>query len=105
MRKLTPLHDKVLGKMMEPPGTYHTTKSGVILPESQFDERAVRPRWFLVTHVGPEQEDIHPGDFVLVTHGRWSRGIDLEGNRRDEDKIFFLDNEEILMVADEPNLS
>jgi co-chaperonin GroES (HSP10) len=105
MKNITPLRDKVLGKMLEPPGTFHTTKAGIIIPETTVDERSVRPRWFLVTHIGPEQKYVKAGDYVLVQHGRWSRGVDIEGNRREEDKIFLLDNDEILIVSDDPEIS
>jgi hypothetical protein len=45
---------------------------------------------------GPKQKDVNPGDYVLVAHGRWSRGVDFEG-----DKVYFLDNDEMLAVTNE----
>ena len=100
MKTITPLGDKVIGQMIEPMGAERTTAGGLVLTEQTIGEDAIRPRWFLVTHVGPDQNDINPGDYVLVPHGRWSRGIDIEGTRREEDKLFLLDNDELLGVSD-----
>lgn len=101
MRDIRPLHDKVLGYMIDPPGTERRTNAGLIITEDETSEDFIRPRWFRVTHVGPEQESITVGQYVLVSHGRWSRGIDMEGSRREDDKLFLIDHNDILGINEE----
>lgn len=98
MTDIRPLRDRVLGQMIDPPGTERTTQGGLIITENESSEDFVRPRWFLVTHVGPEQTDIFPGQYVLVAHGRWSRGIDIAGTRRQQDKLYLIDHAEVLGI-------
>lgn len=106
MRQITPIHDKILGRMLETFGVNRTTQGGVILTETDMNaEGAIRPRWFEITQVGPEQDEFTPGQFVLVSHGRWSRGIDMVGSQREEDKLFLIDGDELLMVSDENPVS
>ena len=50
----------------------------IILPSDDGKSSGIRPRWAEVYAVGPEQTIIKPGDFVLVEHGRWTRGIEIE---------------------------
>mgnify|MGYP003630848450 CR=1 FL=1 len=101
MKTLTPIHENIIGRMLEPIGKERSTKAGLVLTERNLGEEAIRNRWFEVTHVGPEQKYIAVGEYVLVPHGRWSRGIDLEGTLREEDKLFLLDNDAMLMSSDE----
>jgi|TARA_B110000977_G_scaffold177854_1_gene234810 co-chaperonin GroES (HSP10) len=53
------------------------TKSGIILLDDNATTRGIHPRWAEVIAVGNEQEDIQVGQWVLVAHGRWSRGFTL----------------------------
>jgi co-chaperonin GroES (HSP10) len=101
MKTLIPLRDNVIGRMLEPIGKERSTKAGLVLTERNFGEETIRNRWFEVTHIGPDQESIKLGDYVLVPHGRWSRGVDLEGTMREDDKLFLLDNDAMLMLSDE----
>ena len=93
--KLTPLRNNVIGKLVDNYGI-RTTDKGVLIVENDGTPEAIRPRWFKVTHVGPEQLDVAVGDEVLVYHGRWSRGIDFDLTLRPESMYFFLDNDYIL---------
>lgn len=56
----------------------HKTAGGILLPDDDMTERGIRSRWGRVWAVGPEVEDIQPGEWVLVEHARWTYGIDLE---------------------------
>lgn len=96
MKNITPIRDKVLGQMLDIVGGGKTTEGGVIFVETNMTDGAIKPRWFVVTHVGPEQKDVSVGDHVLVPHGRWSRGIDMDGSYHDEDKIFLIDHRDIM---------
>ena len=39
-------------------------------------ERGIKPRWARVVSKGPENNDpYNVGDWILVEHGRWTRGF------------------------------
>ena len=74
---------------------------GIIIPNSDGKLEGVHARWGRVYAVGNEQQDVTPGQYVLVKHGRWTRGVEIE----DGDNIKTLrrvDHEDILLVSDEP---
>jgi co-chaperonin GroES (HSP10) len=101
MKTIKPIHDKVLAKMIDGFGEKRTA-GGLIIQEKDGTADAIRPRWFEVVYVGPEQKDVNPGEYVLVAHGRWSRGVTIDP--ADDYKLYFLDNDEMLAVSDElPN--
>ena len=52
--------------------------SGILLLGDDGKTDGIRPRWARVYAVGPEQRDVVPGQWILVEHGRWSRGIEVE---------------------------
>ena len=60
-----------------------TLNSGVILLGDDKKTDGIRPRWGKVTHVGPKQTDISVGQWILVEHGRWSRGVEVKINGKD----------------------
>lgn len=105
MKQIYPLRDKVLGRMLDPVGGTKTTTGGVIVVEHNMTDSAIRPRWFEVTHVGPDQKDVSVGQYVLMPHGRWSRGIDVDGTHRVEDFLFLLDHNDMMGVQDVNPLS
>ena len=77
------------------------TKSGIVLMSDDGKSEGVKPRWAKVFAVGPEQEDVKIGDWVLVDHGRWTRGIQLEEDDGTKFTMWRIDPEGILMVTDE----
>lgn len=79
---------------------FRTTSAGIILPSDDAKNSGIRPRWGKVYAVGPEQDDIKPGQWILVDHGRWTRGVDItvDGVRQTIRKV---DNKDILLVSDE----
>lgn len=80
------------------------TSGGIILVKDDGKDSGIRPRWCRIFSVGPEQTDpeLTVGKYILVSHGRWTRGIEIE----DEDGVKFtirkIDVNEILLVSDEP---
>ena len=70
-----PLRDGVLVRSMKFEEV--VTKSGIILLDDNATTRGIHPRWAEVIAVGNKQEDIQVGQWVLVAHGRWSRGFTL----------------------------
>jgi len=51
------------------------TNGGIIVPTDDGKSAGIRPRWAEVVAVGPKQKDIAVGEWVLVGHGRWTRGM------------------------------
>jgi co-chaperonin GroES (HSP10) len=51
---------------------------GIIIPDDNMKERGIRPRWGMIYAVGPDVDDLQPGDWVYVEHGRWTNGIDFD---------------------------
>jgi co-chaperonin GroES (HSP10) len=72
---IRPLKGKVLVHKME--SGDKVTRGGIIVLDDDGKERGVRERWAQVWAVGPDIEEVKVGEWVLVKHGRWSRGIDV----------------------------
>jgi len=76
------------------------TKSGIIIQDDDGTTRGVYPRWGRVYRKGPHNEDPYSeGDWVLVEHGRWTRGIAIDDGV--EREIRMVEAESILGWADE----
>lgn len=93
--KFTPLRDGVLVRSMK--FSESITKGGIIVLDDNATTRGIHPRWAEVIAVGREQDDIQVGQWVLVAHGRWSRGFTLNG---DESRT--VDPKDILGISDTP---
>ena len=73
-----------------------TTKSGLIIKTDDGTTRGIYPRWGKVYDKGPSNEDAYKvGDWVLVEHGRWTRGVEL-----DEITIRMVEAESILAYSE-----
>ncbi len=76
---IKPLHDKVLVADMN--FGEQRSSGGIVMLGDDGKDHGIHPRWARVYAVGPEhKEDYNVGDWVLVEHGRWSRGIEVEDN-------------------------
>mgnify|MGYP003342066740 CR=1 FL=1 len=73
---IKPLHDKVFVSDME--FGEQKTASGLFIPSANGRPEGITPRWGKVWAVGPEQQDVEVGQWVLVEHGRWTRGHEIE---------------------------
>jgi co-chaperonin GroES (HSP10) len=79
------------------------TASGIVLPGDDGKDSGIRARWCKIYAVGPDQTDpeLTVGKYILVSHGRWTRGIEVE-----VDGVKFairkVDSNEILLVSDDP---
>jgi len=96
--KFHALNDSVIVEDME--FDVRITQTGLILPNDNGKSSGIRPRWGRVYAVGPEQQDVHVGEWVCVAHGRWTRGIDIEDGEVKR-TIRKIDPKDILMSADE----
>jgi len=77
------------------------THGGIVLLSHDKKLEGIHPRWGRVWAVGPDQKDIKVGQYVCVAHGRWTRGLEIE-DPTGEMTIRRIDNNDILMVSDEP---
>ncbi len=97
IEKLRVLHDHVLVSSMEFKG--RQLSSGIILPSDNGKSSGIRPRWGQVYEVGPEQHDVHPGQWICVAHGRWTRGLEIE-DATGVKTIRRIDPKDILLVSE-----
>jgi hypothetical protein len=73
---------------------------GIVLLNDNGKGNGIRPRWGRVYAVGPDQKDVAVGDWVLVAHGRWTRGLDIE-DETGQLTIRKIDPKDILLVSDD----
>jgi co-chaperonin GroES (HSP10) len=101
--KLIPLRDKVIVHNMH--FGEQRTSGGLIVLGDDGKDRGIYPRWGQVFGVGPEhKEEFGVGDWILVEHGRWTRGILLELENGEETTIRMVDNSCIIMWSkDKPS--
>jgi len=75
------------------------TNTGLILPGDNGTGAGIYPRWGCVYAVGKNQKDVQVGQWIMVEHGRWTRGLEIE-DEEGEHTIRRVDPECIIMVAD-----
>jgi len=95
--KLTPVHDHILVSDMV--FGERLTNGGIIMPGDDRKSEGIRPRWGKVYAIGPKQADVKVGEYILVKHGRWTRGIDMEVAGNDV-TVRRIDNDDILLVSE-----
>ena len=77
------------------------TSGGIIIPNSDGKLEGIHARWGRVYAVGDRQQDVSVGQYVLVKHGRWTRGTVIE-DQEGEKTIRRIDADDILLVSDNP---
>ncbi len=75
------------------------TKGGIILTDDDGSESGIHPRWGKVYAIGDQQEDVTVGQWVMVSHGRWSRGFKVK-KEGVELEVRMIDENDILLVSD-----
>ena len=97
IKSLTAIRDDVIVRDME--FKDRTLSSGIVLANDNYKSEGIRPRWGQVFKVGPKQTQYKPGQWILVSHGRWTRGarVEIDG---EELTIRRVDLDEILLVSD-----
>lgn len=78
------------------------TSSGIIIPGDDGKNSGIRPRWGKVYAIGPKQKEVQVGQWILISHGRWTRGIDIINEKGERNTIRKVDNNDILLVTDNP---
>ena len=78
------------------------TSSGILLPNDDMKSSGIRPRWGKIYAIGKENKDeqFKVGKWVLVSHGRWSRGVDIE-DEEGKKTIRRIDPNYALLISDE----
>jgi hypothetical protein len=76
------------------------SNGGIVLLNDNGKGNGIRPRWGRVYAVGHEQKDVEVGQWVLVAHGRWTRGLDIE-DENGKTTIRKIDHKDILLVSDD----
>lgn len=99
VNKVIPLHDSIIVTEMN--FEERKTATGIVVVSDDGKNSGIRPRWGKVFAVGPDQHEIKIGQYILVSHGRWTRGIKILTDQG-EYTIRKVDNNDILMVSDEP---
>jgi hypothetical protein len=95
---LTPLPNDILVVDMEQGAAI--TKTGLyLLDDSVGSVDNIKPRWARVYKVGKNITEIHPDEWVLIEHGRWTYGMNLDTGA---EKLYIqkIDVKSILMTSD-----
>ena len=100
--EVKPLHDRLMVSDMEFGEVI--SNGGIILPSDDGQQHGIKPRWAKIVSIGHENtDDYNVGDWILIQHGRWTRGIDLEDGSG-EKTIRMVEAESILAYQEEkPN--
>ena len=77
------------------------TAGGIVLKSDDGKSEGVKPRWCRVRAVGNEQTSVKVGDWVLVEHGRWTRGLELLEDDGTVVTVRRVDENGIMMSSDE----
>lgn len=97
--KIIPIKDGVLVSDMN--FEEQKTASGIIIKSDDGKSEGIRPRWGKVWAIGPDQTDVKVGEWILIEHGRWTRGITVEDQDGNEIVIRRVETKSILLSADD----
>ena len=95
---IKPLRDRILVRNIQK--GIQKTAGGILLPDDNATERGIHPRWARVYAVGSDIDYVKVGQWVLMEHGRWSEGFDLEENGEIFD-LRLAEGKSLLMVSDD----
>ena len=85
---INPIGDRVLVVDLE--FGEKKTKSGIIISDDDGKSAGIHPRWAKVFKIGPKQTELKVGDYILLEHGRWTRGVSVQIDGQ-EKKVFMID--------------
>lgn len=92
--EFVPLRDGILVRNME--FGEQRTEGGIIIASDDGKVSGIHPRWGEVIAIGRDQKDVQVGQYVMVAHGRWSRGFELNG-----ETVRTVDPKDVLGIQDE----
>lgn len=76
------------------------SSGGIVLMNDDMKSSGIRPRWAKVYQTGPDQKEVTAGQYVLISHGRWTRGIRIT-DQEGEKVIRKIDPNDILLISDQ----
>ena len=97
--KLKPLLDHIIVSDMK--FDERISSGGIVLINDDMKSSGIRPRWAKVYAIGPQQKDVVVGQYILINHGRWTRGVKIDDGNG-EKTIRKVDNKDILLISDNP---
>lgn len=97
IQRIKPLGDTILVTDMNFKERF--TSGGIVLLNDDGKTAGIRPRWGQVYSIGPDQKDVISGNWVCVSHGRWTRGIEIS-DEEGKKTIRRIDPKDILLVSD-----
>ena len=77
------------------------SNGGIIILDDNHKMEGVRSRWAKVYAIGPDQDDIAVGQWILTDHGRWTRGFKMQDDAGEEKTIRRVDTKDVLLVSNE----
>jgi co-chaperonin GroES (HSP10) len=78
------------------------SRGGIIMINDDMKSAGIRPRWAQIYSIGPKcKEDLKVGDYIMIAHGRWSRGMTIEDSEG-EKVIRKVDPNDILLISEIP---
>ena len=94
--KVKPIHGDVLVHNMQ------KSSGGLIILGDDGKDRGIHSRWGQVYAKGSENTDEYSvGDWILIDHGRWTRGIDIENDNGEVSTVRKVDTDCILVWSKE----
>lgn len=97
--ELETIHDNVLITDMN--FAEQVSAGGIIVGSDNGKTEGIKPRWGKVYKVGPDQHDIKIGDWILIEHGRWTRGVTIEDTNNTTITVRRVETKSILAVSDQ----
>ena len=81
--QVKPIKKRVLARLCEQGS--RMSAGGIHLLDDDAQEHGIRPRWFQVTAIGPDQDEVEVDDYILVEHGQWTWSAEVR--RRDNHEV------------------
>ena len=94
---LRPLRENVIVTNLEK--GERLSANGIIIPDDDGKDSGIRAIWAQVYAVGPEQKDVEVGQWILIQHGRWTRGSDLKLEGREKFRFWKADPKGIFGIS------
>jgi co-chaperonin GroES (HSP10) len=96
--QLVTIHDNVLITDMN--FDEQVTTGGIIVGSDNGKTEGIKPRWGKVYDVGPDQTDVKVGDWILVEHGRWTRGVNVKAATGETITVRRVETKAIIAISD-----